>query len=105
MAAAARKATTTTAPTTVTKTVAATATTDTTHDMLVAVGLMAVFVLIMTMVAGIGPKSGRFAVAVMVLLFVGQAVTHVNPFVTWAENHPLTPGNTTVQQFTANGLS
>jgi hypothetical protein len=75
------------------------------HDALVAIGLMATFVFLMTMIAGIGPNSGRVAVLVMVLLLAGQAVTHVNPFVTWAANHPLTPAGSTTAAFTVSGMN
>lgn len=59
---------------------------------IVTTGVLLGFVLLMTMVAGIGPNAGRLAATLMVALIILQALGHVNPFVTWAANHPLTPG-------------
>jgi hypothetical protein len=86
----------------VTKSQAGTATAATSHEALVAIGLMLAFVFVMVMVAGVGPKAGRTAVLVMVVLLAGQAIGHVNPFVTWVSDHPLVPGTPT---FTVSGES
>lgn len=68
---------------------------------LVTTGVLLAFVILMTMIAGIGPNAGRLSAALMIALIVLQALGHVNPFVTWAASHPLTPGD---QTFTAKGL-
>lgn len=84
-------------------TVAATPSTE--HEMLVAVGIMGAFVLVMTMIAGIGKTAGRVAVLLMVALLVNQGIRHVNPFVDWAAAHPLTPSNDgTNPAFTVKGM-
>lgn len=81
-------------------TVAATA--STAHQMIEAILVMGAFVVIMTMVADTGPNAGRMAVALMVALVILQGITHINPFVSFVANHPLTPGDTT---FTTSGTN
>lgn len=62
-----------------------------THELLIATGLMGLFLLLMVMFAGISKTTGRLSVLVMVILLTNQAIRHVNPFVTWVQDHPLTP--------------
>lgn len=78
---------------------ARTASASSAHQALVTTGILLAFVVIMTMIAGIGPNAGKLSAALMVALIILQGLGHVNPFVKWAANHPLTPNGPT---FTVN---
>lgn len=74
------------------------------HEMLIATGIMAAFVLVMVVIAGTGKNAGRIAVLLMFALLLNQGIRHVNPFVTWASEHPLTPDGSG-PTFTVSGLN
>lgn len=77
------------------KPVKAKATAESARQALEATAILLAFVFFMTMVAGIGPTAGKVSVLLMVSLIVLQGLGHVNPFVKWASDHPLTPGDNT----------
>lgn len=91
----------TTAPATTPPGGGGSASASTAHDMLIAVGIMAGFVMFMTLVAGTSKTAGKLSALLMLALFVNQGIRHVNPFVEWAASHPLTPGGST--GFTVGG--
>ena len=61
------------------------------HNMLVAFAILVAFVLGLTMLAGMSTDAGQFCAGLMLLLLLLQGIGHVNPFVQWVANHPLTP--------------
>ena len=63
------------------------------RQFLIALAVLIVFVLVMTMLAGMSPGAGRGITLFFVAMLVLQGITHVNPFVQWVESHPLTPSS------------
>jgi hypothetical protein len=63
-----------------------------THDMFIAIGIMAGFVMFATIIAGINQECGRAMLGLMFLLLFLQGVGHVSPFTNWVKIHPLQPG-------------
>lgn len=64
---------------------------ESTHQAIVAILIMGVFVYIMVIVAGISPGAGKTVSALFIGLILIQGAAHVNPFVEWVNKHPLTP--------------
>lgn len=67
------------------------ATTESTHQMLVALAILSAVGMLLVIVAGISDDSADGVLLVVGALLLVQAITHVNPFVAWLANHPLTP--------------
>lgn len=67
------------------------ASTETVHQMFVAVAILLLIGMLLVIVAGIGDSEGNAVLGLLSILLVVQAVTHVSPFVAWLANHPLTP--------------
>ena len=65
------------------------------HEMFIAIGVMAGFVVVAVVIAGINQETGRAMLALMFLLLLLQGLSHTNPFVQWAQKHPLTPAGGT----------
>jgi hypothetical protein len=62
-----------------------------THQAIVAILIMAVFVYLMVLLAGTSPAAGKIISTLFIGLLLIQGATHVNPFVEWVNKHPLTP--------------
>lgn len=60
------------------------------HNMFIAIGILAGFVVAATAIAGSGPKAGHAMVALMLLLVLMQGIGHYNPLATWLHAHPTT---------------
>lgn len=61
------------------------------HDMLISVSLELVFVVVMTMLAGISDSWGSGILALMILLLLLRGLLQVNIFGNFVTSHPLTP--------------
>jgi hypothetical protein len=58
--------------------------------MVIAIGLELLFVYVIVVIAGTSPGAGKAALAFMVVLLMGQAVTHGNPLTSYLTKHPTT---------------
>lgn len=66
---------------------------ETTHEMLVAVTIMAGIGMLAVIVAGQSKQAGNLIAGILAIMLVVQGITHVNPFVAFIADHPLTPSN------------
>jgi hypothetical protein len=64
---------------------------ETTHEMIVAVGIMAGAGMLAVIVAGQSKTAGNAIAAALGIMLLVQGITHVNPFVSFLAAHPLTP--------------
>ena len=69
----------------------------TAHDMLIAIGIMSLFVYVMVLLAGTSRTAGRLVIALFIALLILQGLGRVNPFA-WFAKHPLTRPTTGVQK-------
>ena len=61
------------------------------HTMLVAVIIMAAIGGMLVVIAGTSKEAGIIIAWILGIALLVQAITHVNPFVSWIVKHPLTP--------------
>lgn len=78
------------------------ATVDSTHEMIVAVGIMAGVGMLLVIIAGQSKNAGNVIAGVLGIMLLVQGITHVNPFVAFIANHPLTPSPTVGTNKTVN---
>lgn len=75
------------------------ATVQSTHEMLVALAILSAVGMLLVIIAGISDDAADAVLLIVGALLLVQAVTHVNPFVAFLADHPLTP----VQAGISNG--
>lgn len=78
------------------------ATVDSTHEMIVAIGIMAGVGMLLVIVAGQSKSAGNVIAGILGIMLLVQGITHVNPFVAFIANHPLTPSPVVGSKSTLN---
>lgn len=68
-----------------------TATAATTHQMLVAIGILLLGGMLLVLIAGESDSAADAVLGFLAILLVVQGITKVNPFIEWVNKHPLIP--------------